>query len=163
MTAKTSSIASTRNAPGNNPTPWNFLADLGRQQLAMMAESTSAMYRGREALRAIQQQTAHEASIRHAEAAKKLLAPCEPADMLAIQSELLRSDLQCAAQYWQQLAAAMLNAPIEMMASVSHTLDGEADGGVKAALKAFQAAIPPMANSFFVIRPDGADEQQRDA
>lgn len=158
MSAKTSRPAPTPEAPGNAPAPWNFLTDLGRQQLAVATETACAMFRGNEAMRKIQQQAAHHASVRHQTAAQKLRGACEPADLLAIESELLRFDLQDAAHYWQQLTAAALQAQIEMMTSASHIFDSEAGGSVKTALEAFQAAIP-TANGFFAGKPDGLAER----
>lgn len=152
MNAKVPNMAST----GSAPALWSFLAELGRQQLAMAAENTSAIYRAREAVRAVQQQAAHEASARHAETARKLCAPCEPADMLSIQAELIRGNIQGAGQYWQQLAAAAMQTQVEMMASMSRLLDGEAGAGVKSVLQAFS----PLAHSFFATRRDGVNEQQ---
>lgn len=155
----TSSVA--KQAAGNALLPWNMLADLGRQQLAIHAEMRSAFYLGSEAMRTIQQDTAHEASARHGAAAQKLNGSCEPADLLAIQTELLRVDLQSAGKYWQQLAAVALQTQREMMGSMSHLLDGENGGGVKSALKAFQTVIPPMATSYFFASPNSENEQYR--
>lgn len=143
-------------AAGNELTPWNLPSEFSRQQLAVATESASAIYRGSEALRKIQQQTAHEASVRHAQAAQKLLAPCQPADLLSIQSELLRADMQSAGHYWQQLAAATMQAQREMMASMSHLLDRESSGAnIKSAMEAFLAAIPTMAmtDNFLTSKP----------
>jgi hypothetical protein len=139
-----------------------MLLDLGRQQLAVTTENTCAIFRGSEAIRKIQQDAAHQTSVHHAEAAQKLRSSsCQPAELLAIQSELLRSDMQGAGQYWQQLASATLQTQIDMMTSVSRLFDDEAGGGVKSALGVFQAAIPPMANSFFVSRSSETDEQHK--
>jgi hypothetical protein len=90
-----------REDSGNDRTPWSFLADIGRQEFAVATESTSAMYRGIENFRSIQQETAHQASVRHGDAAEKLFGPCQPSDLLPIQAELLHDDLQSAGQYWQ--------------------------------------------------------------
>ena len=139
--------------------PWSLLTELGRQQLALATESIGAMYRAREVVRAVQQQAAHEASVRHAETARKLCAPCAPADILALQSELLRGNIQSAGQYWRQLSDVAMQTQFEMMASMSHLLDGEAGAGVKSVLQAFQAATPPLVNSFFVTPPDSAKVQ----
>ena len=147
---------------GNDRTPWNFLADIGRQQLAVATKITSAMYRGSENLRKIQQETAHQASVRHGEAAEKLFGPCQPSDLLPIQSELLRGDLQSAGQYWQQLMAAAMQTQGEMVASMSRImLDSQKGGGVKSALDVFQATIPALASSFFVTGFNRQDEQQQ--
>ena len=153
------SSSSTQESPGNNQAPWNSLADLGRQQFAMCAEMTSAMYRGSEALRKIQQKTAHQASARHEAAAQQLRASGQPNDLLALQSELLRADLQSAGQYWQQFAEVALQTQREMMGSVSHMMhDSEKNDGVTSALQAFQAAIQPMATSYFDSSLHGANE-----
>ena len=148
-------------ASGSELNPWNMLADLARQQLAVTTESTSAICRGSEAMRKIQQDAAHQASVYHADAAQKMRASsCQPADLLAIQSELMRIDMQGAGQYWQQIASAALQTQIEMMSSVGRIFDSETSG-VKSALEVFQAAIPPMTNSFFVSRSNQADEQHK--
>lgn len=121
--------------------PQNFVADLGRQQLAVATDAACAMFRGSEAIRAIQRQAAHEASLRHQAAAQKLHDGCAPADLLAIQSELLRFDLQGATQYWQQITTVVLQSQIEMMASAGHLLTHGQNGGWTSTLENFQAAF----------------------
>lgn len=145
-------------APGNAAqAPWNLLTEFGRQQLAVAAQSASAMCRAREAIRAVQQQAAHEASVRHAQTARKLRAPCAPGDFLALQSELIRGNIQGAGQYWQQLSDLAMQTQLEMMASMSHALEGDAGIGVKSVLQAFQAATPPPLKRFFALTPDSAN------
>jgi hypothetical protein len=162
MTDQTTRTTPATAASGTDQNAWNMLADLARQQLAVTTENTGAIFRGSEAMRKIQLNAAHEASVHHAEAAQKMrAAACQPADLLAIQSELLRSDMQGAGQYWQQLASAALQTQIDMMTSVGRIFDDEAGAGVKSALGVFQAAIPPMANSFFVSRSSESDEQHK--
>lgn len=128
---------------------WHLLTELGRQQLAAATLSTSALCRGSEALRKVQQEVAHEASLRHAQAAKKLSAPCQPTDMVELQTELMRSNLQSATQYWQRLLEVALQTQREMMEGMSSLMDGKSDGGMKSVLEAFQSVVPPMATSFF--------------
>jgi hypothetical protein len=153
-------------APVQKLAPWSFLTELGRQQMAVATESTSAIFRGNEALRKIQHETAHEASVRHAEAAQKLFSPCQPGDLLSIQSELLRTDMQSANHYWQQLAAAAMQTQREMMTSMTHLLDSDSGGGMKSAMKVFQATtIPAMAmtSSFLAPKPESTNVQSTDA
>jgi hypothetical protein len=162
MTAQTTQTTPAIAASGTDLNAWNVLTDLARQQLAVTTENTGTIFRGSEAMRKIQLNAAHEASVHHAEAAQKLRASSfQPADLLAIQSELLRSDMQDAGQYWQQLASVAMQTQIEMMTNVGRMFDDEAGGGVKSALGVFQAAIPPMANSFFVSRSSESDEQHK--
>lgn len=152
MSAKTPRTAVSPKT-GSIDAPQNFLADLGRQQLAAATDAACAMFRGSEAMRAIQQQAAHEASLRHQAAAQKLHGSCAPADLLAIQSELLRFDLQGATQYWQQITTAALQSQIEMMASASQLLTNGQNGGWKSALENFQAAMA-SGNRFFAGKPE---------
>lgn len=144
-------------------TGWEFFADISRQHLAAAMNSTSALYRGRENLRKIQQETAHQASVRYGEAAQKLSGHCQLSDVLPIQSELLRGDLQSAGQYWQQMMAAALQTQKEMMTSMSGMLDADKVVGVKSALEVFQAAIPALASSFFVNESNRQNEYQHDS
>ncbi|MEO7401129.1 MAG: phasin family protein [Polaromonas sp.] len=136
--------------------PWNLLTEFGRQQLAVAAQSASAIYRAREVIRAVQQQAAHEASVRHAQTARKLCAPCAPGDFLALQSELIRDNIQGASQYWQQLSDVAMQTQLEMMAHMSHVFDGEAGIGLKSVLQAFQAATPPLISRLFALPQDSA-------
>ncbi|CAN5505033.1 hypothetical protein BH10PSE16_BH10PSE16_40280 [soil metagenome] len=127
----------------------NLFADLGRHQLALAVEGTGALCRSGEALRKIQQEAAHEASVFHENTAKKLFAPCQLADLAAIQSELMRFSLQSAGKYWQQIAMQAMQTQVEIMSSVSHVLESEKDTGMKSPLEVLQAVIPPVAHSFF--------------
>ncbi|MDO9215946.1 MAG: phasin family protein [Lacisediminimonas sp.] len=155
MTSKTSRPASSHEVQGHGLTPWSFLADLSRQQMSFATEGACALFRSSEAIRQVQQQAAHHASEQYAAAAQKLRGATQPAELLAVQAELLRFDLEEANRYWQKLMTAALQAQTEMMGTASHMLDGDAGGGVKSALQAMQAAIPPMSSSFFATRPDG--------
>ena len=127
--------------------PWGMFADLGRKQLAMATESASAMFRGSEAMRKIQQAAAHQASARHQAAEQKLHGDCTPADLMAIQSALLRDDMQEAAQYWQQLTAAALQTQFEMMGCVNRALNnGGSEGGLGQVFGAWQNMVSRSLN-----------------
>ncbi len=136
MSATTSRPAPARDTTSADLAPRNLLADFGRQQLALATESACAILRGSEAVRKIQQQAAQQASVRHEAAAQQLRGPCEPADLLAIQSELLRFNLQAAVLYWQQLGAAALKTQVEMMRCASRRLATGSEGEPKPALEA---------------------------
>lgn len=154
MNAKTSHSAPAREFPGADQAPLNLLADLGRQQLALATESACALFRGSEAMRKIQQQAAHQASLHHEAAAQKLREPCEPADLLAIQSDLLRQDLREATQYWQQLAASALKTQVEMMGHASHLFDAGSGTGLKPVLDILQTAlVSPATQVPAVLKP----------
>jgi len=145
MTDKTrSSAASTATAQATplNAAPWNFLTEISRWQMAMAAESACAMFRGVEAMREVQQKMAHETLAQHEAAAHKLHDACAPGDLLSIQSALLRSDLQGAMQYWQQLGGAALKAQVDLMDGSKKILTPSADDPFKPILQAWQSAMP---------------------
>jgi hypothetical protein len=142
MTAKnprTSSAGDTGNAV---PAPLNLLADLPRKQLALATQSASAMFRGSEAVQKIQQQAAHRASLHHEEVTERLRAPCDFNDLLAIQADLLRFNLQEAAQYWQQLTSAALKIQADMVSTTGEVLDvSGADPTLDSLQRAFAASL----------------------
>jgi hypothetical protein len=151
------SPALTWQMPGSEPAAQSELPDVSRQQLAMLTEISCALFRCSEAMRKIQQQAAHHASLRHEAAMKKLRAHCTTADLLDIQSELLHFDMERASQYWQQLAAVAMQTPVEIMTSVSHLRDSPVATSLSSTLNAFQAALP-LVNGFFPSRHNYAIE-----
>ena len=104
---------------------WNWAFDWGRQQMAVAAEGASMMYRGFEAMRRVQEQTAHHAAERHAEIAERMRARTPPADLIALQSQLLRDDLEDATRYWQQLAAAAMEMNSQLLGCATQLVDTE--------------------------------------
>ena len=125
MSAKTQKTAAAATVPGDALAPLNYLADLSRQQLAVAAQASCAMFRGIEVMRKVQQEAAHQASVRHESAAHKLHGSIKPVDLLEVQSILLQGDLQSATQYWQQLTAAAMEMQTEMMGCATHMVDSE--------------------------------------
>ena len=124
-------------------TQWN---DLPRQQMAAAAQANCALFRGFEAIRTIQQKAAHQALAHRRTIAEKLKEPCHPMDLVAVQGELLRFDLQGAAMYWQQLGAAVLEMQREMLGSASAGSEPQGEP----APATFQAYPPmPGLNPFF--------------
>lgn len=146
MTTKTTPTASSRGGKTADLAPWNLLADFGRLQFALAADSASAMFRGAEAIRKVQQQAAHQAAVHHESAAQRLRDPHGPAELLAIESDLLRFDMQEAAHYWQQIATAMMKTQLEMMGCASHLLAAGAGDSFKPAIEAWQNSLASSLN-----------------
>jgi len=92
--------------------------DLPRQQLAAGAQGACAVLRGFEAIREIQMKAAHQALTKHEAFAGKLLTPREPADLMALQAEMVRQDLRDATVYWQELSAAALDMQRQVFGSL---------------------------------------------
>jgi hypothetical protein len=122
---RTSSSAPTAAPAGTDGFGPDWALDLTRQQLAVAAESATVLFRGFEAMRAIQEQAAQEASSLHASVAGRLRQPCSAAEMLALQGELLRHDLEGAARYWLQLTGAALEMGNELFACSARLVDTE--------------------------------------
>lgn len=158
MIEKTSRTS--RESAANALAPWNILSDMMRQQMAMMASSASTFFRSTEAMRKVQQHASHQANLHYSAAASRLRGSCEPAELMSIQSELMRFDAQEAGRYWQQLTAAMLQAQIEWMSAANHLFDQESGSSIKSAFDAFQQAMP-MAAPFFAGHSNGHATQAR--
>jgi hypothetical protein len=141
MTARSSRSASTGDSGTDASSSMNLVTDLPRRQLAMMSQSASALYRGSETVRQIQQQAAQRASQHHQEAAEKLRESRDFGEVMAIQTELLRVNLQESAQYWQQLATAVLKVQSEMISGAGQVLDPGAEPTLDALQRAFAATL----------------------
>jgi hypothetical protein len=105
--------------------PWNWAAKFARQQFAVGAESGLLLARGFEAMRGIQQQAREHSEQRHADAARKLGSSPRPADALAVQSELLRGDMEEAARCWQELVKQAMEVVNELAASATQLANTE--------------------------------------
>lgn len=69
-----------------------------------------------------------------------------------------RYGLESAKKYWQQMTEKEMQAQVDVMRSMGHVLEQEKDIGMESPLAVFQAAIPPLASSFFPMNahvPDG--------
>ncbi|NCT97858.1 MAG: phasin family protein [Comamonadaceae bacterium] len=123
---------------------WNAASDLPRQQLSLATESACAMFRGFEAMRKIQEKAAHQALQHYSRAAEKLKEASEPAQLMQIQADLMRFDLESATQYWQQLGAVAADMQREWMACYTHLADNGALARVGSAVDGFSG----LANGF---------------
>lgn len=122
---------------------WN---DLPRQQLAACTQACCAIFRGFESVRRVQQKTAHQALAHHQSIAEKLKEPCHPMDLVAMQAEMARFDLQGATMYWQQVAAAILEMGRDLLGSTAAAAQAEADEQSAG----FSGQVPmPGLNPFF--------------
>lgn len=122
--------------------PWAFIADLGRQQLVAGMQGACALFSGFEAIRQVQQQAAHASARQYAAALQKLQGPCTPQQMLDIQADLVRFDMQAATSYWQALSGAAM----EMQAQIANCAMQCADASqlleMASALDAHEGAAP---------------------
>lgn len=153
MTAKNHRSPAAREAVVAAPVTLEVLTELGRQQLAIVADGASAVFRGSETMRRIQQQAAHRACAHCETAAQKLRHPGE-AGQLANPWELLHLDLQEVSGYWQQMTETALKTQGEVMGLTSQMLSLGASDGLKPALQAWQTAITaPAAQVPAALKP----------
>lgn len=117
--------------PGGAGIPgWN---DIPRQQLAATAQACCAVFRGVEAIGRVQQKAAHHALARHQVVAERLKEPCQPLELLALQAEMVRFDMQGATLYWEQVASAVVTMQQELLGSAAPSkADGVANGNARA-------------------------------
>lgn len=117
-------------------------ADLPRRQLALMTHSATALFRGSQELRRIQQEAASRATQRHEEAAERLREPCDFSDLVALQAELVRFNMQEAANYWNQLANAAFKLQADMISSAGEAVaEGASEPTLESLQRAFEATL----------------------
>lgn len=132
----------------------DFLADFGREQVAMMMDASAALCRGFEAMRAIQQKAAQEASSRRDSAAARLRENCTANDLITVPFGIWQEELQSAARYWQDLAAAALETQTEIMDCAGHLVSTDAVLETVSAAEALDA-IPGVRQLFPQLRNGG--------
>jgi Rad3-related DNA helicase len=138
MTAKNARAASSQESGSAMLAPLNWMAELPRRQLALMTQSASALMRVSEEVRQIQQQAVQRASAHHEEVREKLGNAHDLGELLAIQQELLRFNMQEATQYWQQLAGAALKVPAQLSSAAR---EAEPEPTLDALQRAFEASL----------------------
>jgi hypothetical protein len=123
MTVKSPPRRASAPAASASPLAWNWAAELALQQFAAGTEGGALLYRGCEAMRRIQEQAVQQALHRHAAATRDLGAAPRPADALALQSELLRGDMEDAARCWQQLVGQAMEVGNELAACATRLVN----------------------------------------
>jgi hypothetical protein len=118
------------------PDPLAAAGDLQRMQMRMATESLCAVFRAFEAMRRVQEHAAHTALTRHAAAVERLNRPCDTSELMNIQSDLMKFDLEAAGQYWQQLWAAGMQMQAELANCNLHLMD---ENGLREAAATWQS------------------------
>ena len=122
---KVTPTQSTPATPFDLQAPLALVSEHGRQQMAVALESACAMFRGFEAIRKIQERAAHQALQSHTDAADKLKKSNAPDDLMKVQANLLRANLDGASRYWQQLAQVATEMQAEIANCGSHLIQSD--------------------------------------
>ena len=141
MPTKSSRHTSGSDSMNSMLTSLNVISDVTRQQLSLMTEAACAVLGSSEVLGNLQQKAAHQASVRHQAAAEALRHEVEPSEVLSLQSELLRQDMQEAAQYWAQLASVTIRGQLDMMGRMADMFSSGSQGGIASAMDAWRDAV----------------------
>jgi aspartate aminotransferase-like enzyme len=136
----------TSSASASAMAPLNMMSEVARHQLSLMTDAVGAVLGSSEAASQLQQQAAQQACARHRAAAETLRGPCDPMDVLTIQSDLVRLNLQDAAQYWSQLASTALKSQVDMMSRMGEMLNSGSQGGLTTAIDAWRTAVNATPN-----------------
>jgi len=142
MTAKASRASSARQMTETSYSPFNLFADLPRRQLALMAQSAGALFRGSRELQRIQQEAAQRAT-EHYEDAVARLRDCDYSELMAVQTEMVRFNIQELTQYWQQLSSAGMKVQAEMVSSAREVA---AEAGSEPAFDSLQRVFAATLN-----------------
>jgi hypothetical protein len=136
---RTGSARSTSATPSHPLTAW---ADLPRRQLALTTHSATAVFRGSQELRRIQQEAAERATQHYEETAEKLREPCDFSDLVAMQADLLRFNLQEAAHVWNELANAAFKWQADVVSSAGEAvIEGASEPTLESLQRAFEATL----------------------
>ncbi|MEJ5990146.1 phasin family protein [Ramlibacter sp. PS3R-8] len=125
MTLKSKPATPSTTPAAATPAAWNWGTQLAQQQFAVGTEGTATLVRGFEAMRRIQAQATQQVVQRHAAANGQLGASPRPEDALAVQTELLRADLEDAARCWQQLLGEAVEVGNELLACSTRMINTE--------------------------------------
>ncbi len=89
-------------------------------------ESAGVMLRGFEAIRKINERALQSALARYAAAAGKMTGQRQPMDLMALPADLMRSEIEGATRYWQELGGAAMEMQAELLGCSSHLVDSDA-------------------------------------
>lgn len=144
---------------------FEFMSDFGREQLAVYTDASSALFRGFESMRGVQQEAAQATAARYEDAARRLRETSAPADLMTIPFGLLQEDLQGAIRYWQELAGTALETQTEIMGCAWHLLNSETALESVSAVEDAIDAIPGVRNLFplFPRKPRAAEPNNAQA
>jgi hypothetical protein len=120
----------------------NAWTDLPRRQLALMTHSATAIFRGAQELRRIQQEAAQRATLQTEEAAERLREPLDLTEVMALQNELVRFNLQETAHFWAQVANAALKWQADMVSSAGEAvIEGASEPTLESLQRAFEQSL----------------------
>lgn len=89
-------------------------------------ESADVMLRGFEAIRRINERAVQSALGRYAAAAEKMKGQRQPMDLLALPTDLMRSEIEGVTLYWQELGGVAMEMQAELLGYSSHLVDSDA-------------------------------------
>lgn len=122
---------------------------VARRQVAATTESADAMLRGFAAMRTIHDRAMQAALARYARAAQQLKTQRAPMELLALPAALLRSEVESAASYWQELGGAAMEMQAELLGCSSRLVDSDALLQTASAVDALP--LPPAFPDFFAF------------
>lgn len=140
--SRTTNNGGTR-APSMSPgTAFAVWADLPRRQLALMTNSATALLRSSQELQRIQQEAAQRAVQHHEQAAERLREPCDVTDLMALQADMVRFNMQEVAQFWSQVANAALKLQADMVSTAGDAVvEGASEPTLESLQRAFEATL----------------------
>lgn len=131
-----------RSASDTQANALNAWMDLPRRQLSLMTHSATAIFRGAQELRRIQQEAAQRATLQAEEAAERLRDPLDITEVMALQNELVRFNLQETTQFWAQVANAALKWQADLVSSAGEAvIEGASEPTLESLQRAFEQSL----------------------
>ena len=94
---------------------------LSQDQMQALIGLTDVLFKGAEEMRRCQMEAAHQAREHHEQTQARVAKARTPAELIELQTELLRFDLESSSRYWQQLAAICVATQASSMSLLSRS------------------------------------------
>ena len=120
MASKTPKTRAASAAAAVSSTP-DVALSLSQDQMQALIGLTDVLFKGAEEMRRCQMEAAHQAREHHEHTQARVAKARTPAELIELQTELLRFDLESSSRYWQQLAAICVATQASSMSLLSRS------------------------------------------
>lgn len=133
---------------------------LAQEQMQSLMALADLVLKRAEEMRQCQLEAAQQARKRHDKARADVASAGNPNELLNVQAEMLRDDLENANQYWQRMAAICTAAQTETIEHITRSAAQFGRVAATATASAAATAAPARAADVTADKPDAVDPSQ---
>lgn len=133
---------------------------LAQEQMQSLMALADLVLKRAEEMRQCQLETARQARKRHDKARADVASAGNPNELLNVQAEMLRDDLENASQYWQRMAAICTAAQTETIEHITRSAAQFGRVAATASAGAAASAVPTRTVDATAEKVDGVDATQ---